>query len=100
MATKYVTAYRHYCWPVNSVTDLKLAPFHLLASEGRVHTDKNHVWHMEVGKRLADADSQLLIATPYRLVDLNDEVSQSDGIRWWEELTVSGGEGMVVKPME
>ena len=24
-----------------------LAPFHLLASEGAVHTDKDHVWHME-----------------------------------------------------
>ena len=40
-------AYRHYCWPVNSLTDLKLAPFHLLASEGKVHTDKTHVWHMD-----------------------------------------------------
>ena len=28
---RYVEAYRHYCWPVHSVNDLKLAPFHLLA---------------------------------------------------------------------
>ena len=34
-ANRYVDAYRHYCWPVRSVADLKLAPFHLLASEGR-----------------------------------------------------------------
>ena len=27
-------AYRRYCWPVNSLDDLKLAPFHLLATEG------------------------------------------------------------------
>ena len=32
----FVAAYRQYCWPVNSARDLKLAPFHLLASEGRV----------------------------------------------------------------
>jgi len=34
---RFVTAYRQYCWPVESLDDLKLAPFHLLASEGRVH---------------------------------------------------------------
>ena len=30
-----------------SLDDLQLAPFHLLASEGAVHVDKDHVWHME-----------------------------------------------------
>ncbi len=45
---RYVHEYRQYCWPVNSVDDLKLAPFHLLATEGKVHTDKRHTWHMEV----------------------------------------------------
>src|SRR5262249_48993151 len=44
---RFVAAYRQYCWSVMSLTDLKLAPFHLLASEGRVHTDKNHAWHMD-----------------------------------------------------
>ncbi len=44
----YTRAYRQYCWPVNSLGDLKLAPFHLLASEGAVHTDKPHTWHMEM----------------------------------------------------
>ena len=31
---QFVDAYRRYCWPVNSLDDWKLAPFHLLASEG------------------------------------------------------------------
>ena len=44
---QFVAAYRQYCWPVNSLDDLKLAPFHLLATEGKVHTDQDHVWHME-----------------------------------------------------
>ena len=44
---KFVAAYRQYCWSVGSLTDLKLAPFHLLATEGGVHTDKNHTWHMD-----------------------------------------------------
>src|SRR5713101_5074729 len=46
MASDYVEAYRRYCWPVNSVTDLKLAPFHLLATEGKVHIDQTNDWHM------------------------------------------------------
>jgi len=32
------------------------------------------------------------------LVDLIDENSVETGVKWWEELTASGGEGMVVKP--
>jgi len=44
----YIEAYRQYCWPVASLNDLQLAPFHVLASEGSVHTDKPHTWHMEI----------------------------------------------------
>jgi hypothetical protein len=40
----------------------------------------------------------LLLATPYRIVDVTDDASQAAGIKWWEELTVAGGEGMVVNP--
>ena len=98
---KYVDAYRQYCWPVNSVADLKLAPFHLLASEGRVHVDKDHLWHMSTLARLATAlpDSPL-VATQHRLIDLTDPADISSGIAWWQQLTSTGGEGMVVKPLE
>ena len=34
VADRFVAAYRRYCWPVHSLDDLKLAPFHLLATEG------------------------------------------------------------------
>jgi protein phosphatase len=37
MVEHYVQAYRRYCWEVRSMDDLKLAPFHLLATEGAVH---------------------------------------------------------------
>jgi protein phosphatase len=99
MTGKYIRAYQHYCWPVKSVSDLKLAPFHLLATEGRVHCDKEHVWHLATLGQLCEADSGLLLATPFKTVDLTDQASQSDSIRWWEELTAHGGEGMVVKPL-
>jgi protein phosphatase len=101
MAAQYVEAYRRYCWPVRSVLDLKLAPFHMLASEGHVYVDKDHVWHMETLAGLARAAGERspLMATNYKLVDVTSTESQTDGIRWWEELTGRGGEGMVVKPL-
>ncbi|MFS8637668.1 MAG: polynucleotide kinase-phosphatase, partial [Gemmatimonadota bacterium] len=97
---RYVDAYRRYCWDVASVADLKLAPFHLLATEGAVHTHRDHVWHMETLARICAADEEVLLATPYRVVDVTDPASQAEAIRWWEELTDRGGEGMVVKPFD
>ncbi len=95
---KYVDAYREYCWPVNSIDDLKLAPFHILATEGRVHSEKNHIWHMNtIAKYCAQGDS-LIIATNHIIVDVTDPDSIAKGTEWWENLTSSGGEGMVVKP--
>ena len=91
-------AYRHYCWPVESLEDFKLAPFHLLASEGAVHADKNHRWHMETLARLSH--DHLFIATPFQIVETHDESSCAAGVKWWEELTARGGEGMVVKPLD
>ena len=98
--TKYREAYRQYCWSVRSIDDLKLAPFHLLASESAVHTDKQHSWHMEILGRLCAADSALLLATPFRVVDVNDAASVDGATAWWTEMTAAGGEGMVVKPQD
>jgi protein phosphatase len=99
-ASRYVEAYRRYCWPVRSVDDLRLAPFHILATEGKAHIDRDHVWHMETIAEICRAGEGILRATPSRIVDLTDPESQAAGIRWWEELTGRGGEGMVVKPSE
>src|SRR5438552_1029425 len=90
-ATDYADAYRRYCWPVQSLDDLKLAPFHLLATEGRVHVDRDHVWHMDTLARLAALDAKLLVATPYRVVDFADAASVDGAVAWWEELTAHGG---------
>lgn len=99
-ARRYVDAYRRYCWPVHSIADLRLAPFHLLASEGRVHADRDHLWHMGVLARLAETGGGLFVATPHMVVETDDAESVARGISWWEELTGKGGEGMVVKPLE
>jgi 3' terminal RNA ribose 2'-O-methyltransferase Hen1 len=95
-------AYRRYCWPVQSIADLRLAPFHLLASEGRVHADRSHEWHMEILSRLCAAADGVLLATPHRVVNLTDPESEASATAWWEELTAAarGGEGMVIKPCD
>jgi protein phosphatase len=97
MVSDYIEAYRRYCWPVKSVNDLKLAPFHLLASEGKVHADKPNDWHMQTLARLAGG---IIVATPFRIIDVTNPDNEAEGIRWWEELTGRGGEGMVVKPLD
>jgi protein phosphatase len=97
---KYQQAYRNYCWEVNSVEDYKLAPFHILATEGAVHTDKNHAWHMEQIAAICKADPQMFRATPYKVVETGSEASVQAAIDWWMELTAKGGEGMVVKPYD
>ncbi len=97
---QYVAAYQHYCWPVNSVADLKIAPFHILAAEGKIFSDKDHLWHMEKLAKICATDPELLVATPNRRVDLIDPASQQSATEWWNDLTARGGEGMVVKPFQ
>jgi protein phosphatase len=99
LATAYERAYRRYSWPVQLVRDLKLAPFHLLATEGKVHVDRDHAWHMEtVGELCRSDEAGVLFATPYKEVDVTNPESEAAAISWWEEMTEGGGEGMVVKP--
>jgi protein phosphatase len=99
MLSEYVEAYRRYCWPVQSLDDLKLAPFHILASEGKAHSAQPHTWHMNSLAKLC-AVEPLLLKTPYKLVDVTNPESEAAAIQWWNELTGRGGEGMVVKPAE
>jgi protein phosphatase len=96
----FISAYRRYCWPVQSVTDLKLAPFHLLATEGAVHVERPHSWHMEELSRLCGADKELFRPTETIDVNVEDVESVQRGTRWWQDLTSRGGEGMVVKPSD
>ena len=100
LVERYRDAYRRYCWTVSGIDDLRLAPFHLLAAEGRTFVDRDHLWHMQTLARLADTGAPLLIATPHRVVDLSAQVDEDAAIAWWLALTAAGGEGMVVKPLQ
>ena len=95
---RYRAAYGRYCWEVNTLDDYRLAPFHLLASQGKVHIDKDHVWHMETLAQLS-GDDPIMVATPFVQVELADENAVEAATKWWETLTARGGEGMVVKPL-
>lgn len=86
-AEQYRDAYNRYVAPFEGIGDLVIAPFHLLASEGAVHSDKDHLWHMERAHRLAAADPALVRATEFRELNLQDGAAIADAVAWWEELT-------------
>lgn len=92
--------YRRYTWDVRGVGDIRLAPFHLLASQNRVHSGEPHTWHLELVGRLAAADPQVIMSTPAMEVDLATPESEERAVDWWTALTERGGEGIVIKPMD
>ena len=96
----YTDAYRRYCWDVKCLDDYRIAPFHILATEGKTWCSENHIWHMESIAQYMTGRDPIFMATSHLLVDLLDENSVANGVKWWEELTAAGGEGMVVKPYD
>ena len=97
-AGAFTAAYRHYCWPVDGLDGVRLAPFQVLATEGAVYHEHDHGWHLGLADRLAGAAPGLITQTRRLRVDTTDSDSAAAGIAWWEDLTAAGGEGMVVKP--
>jgi protein phosphatase len=100
MAEHFVDAYRRYCWSVDGLSGIALAPFQLLAVEGTVHALTAHPWHMRIVERLVAADPHTFRVTANVEVDLDDPESEAAAVAWWEEFTRGGGEGMVVKPVD
>lgn len=96
-AGAFTQAYGHYCWPTEGLEGLKLAPFHLLATRGKVYSDQKHQWHLETLKRYLGG-APCFYPTDYRVVDLEDADQVRQACLWWEELTAAGGEGAVIKP--
>jgi protein phosphatase len=96
-ARSYTAAYRHYVWPVHSLADVRLAPFQVLAGSAGTFFSRDHLWHLSAAERLAAADP-LIVPTRHIVADLGDEGSGAAVTAWWEQLTGSGGEGMVAKP--
>jgi polynucleotide kinase-phosphatase len=94
-AALFRDAYARYCWPVDGLEGIKLAPFQILACEGRNTALEPHAWHLST---LALLDSPLIARTEHVFVDLGSPESRAAATAWWESMTAAGGEGMVVKP--
>ena len=99
---RFVAAYRQLLLAGGRrSTDLKLAPFHLLATEGRgPHRQGPRLAHGDAGRRSAGPTRSCCWRRRYQVVDVTDPASEAAGVAWWEELTGRGGEGMVVKPLD
>ncbi|WP_182906822.1 polynucleotide kinase-phosphatase [Microbispora sp. H13382] len=95
-AALFRDAYARYCWPVSGLDGVRLAPFQILACEGRATAvEEPHEWHL---KTLGLMDSPLVAPTRHVFVSLDSPREREAAVAWWTALTEAGGEGMVVKP--
>ncbi|MFE6802121.1 polynucleotide kinase-phosphatase [Streptomyces sp. NPDC057681] len=100
-AAAFTDAYRRYCWPTDGLDGVRLAPFQILAVQGRSLAALPHDEQLALIDRMVEHDGSGLLQTTRRLfVDTGDEASVGAGVDWWLEMTGRGGEGMVVKPVE
>ncbi|MFH9964268.1 polynucleotide kinase-phosphatase [Streptomyces mirabilis] len=99
-AAAFTEAYRRYCWPTQGLEGVRLAPFQILAVQGRSLAAVPHDEQLALIDRLVEHDGSGLLQTTRRLfVDTGDAESVRRGVDWWLEMTGRGGEGMVVKPV-
>ncbi|MEU1480375.1 polynucleotide kinase-phosphatase [Streptomyces sp. NPDC005760] len=99
-ASAFTDAYRRYCWTTDGLDGVRLAPFQILAVQGRSLAGLPHDEQLDLLDRLVEHDGTGLLQTTRRLyVDTGDPESVRAGIDWWLEMTGRGGEGMVVKPL-
>ncbi|TCR23078.1 polynucleotide kinase-phosphatase [Streptomyces sp. BK205] len=99
-AGAFTDAYRRYCWTTDGLEGVRLAPFQVLAVQGRSLAGLPHDEQLALLDRLVEHDPTGLLQTTRRLyVDTGDPESVRAGVDWWLEMTGRGGEGMVVKPL-
>ncbi|MFF7762461.1 polynucleotide kinase-phosphatase [Streptomyces griseorubiginosus] len=99
-AGAFTDAYRRYCWTTDGLDGVRLAPFQILAVQGRSLAGLPHDEQLALLDRLVEHDPTGLLRTTRRLyVDTGDPESVRAGVDWWLEMTGRGGEGMVVKPL-
>ena len=95
-ATAFRDAYSTYSRPTDGLDGITVAPFQILAAEGRaLALTESHEWHLV---ELSKLGGDLITATRHRFVDLASVQERAEAAEWWLELTECGGEGIVVKP--
>lgn len=80
-AEAFTTAYGRYCWPVNGLNGVRLAPFQILAAEGSNYAVRDHNWHLDRIDRLIASDPNLFTPTRRMVVNLATAASApADGV--------------------
>lgn len=87
--------FQKYCWEINDIDQIQIAPFHLLAHSRETFFDKPHTWHMEMNKEFSKMEN-LFVETEYMIID--NAASEEEAIKWWDAITSDGHEGIVIKP--
>lgn len=95
-AQVFKEVFQKYCWEINEIDQIQIAPFHVLAHSNETFFDKPHTWHMEMNKEFSLMDN-LFVETEFMVID--DTASEEEVIKWWEDITSDGHEGIVIKPV-
>ncbi|MBM7702086.1 polynucleotide kinase-phosphatase [Metabacillus iocasae] len=94
-AQTFKEVFQHYCWDIQEISHIQIAPFHVLAHSNETFFNQSHMWHMDKNREFAQC-SDLFVETDYKII--HDEASEAEVIQWWEDMTSEGHEGIVVKP--
>ena len=99
MVSNFNETFQKQLTEVKSLEDIQYTPFHLMASEGKVHFDKDHTWHLEHLSKLCKNQPKLnlLKELSYQLLDLENQDSYQKALKWWDEQVASGSAGAVIK---
>lgn len=94
-ARTFRDVFQKYCWDVEDIGDIRIAPFHTLAHSTGAFWDQTHEWHMEQNREFSRM-STMMMETEYRVIA--GRADEDEVIRWWDEITAEGHEGIVIKP--
>ncbi|MCV9964948.1 polynucleotide kinase-phosphatase [Pararhizobium sp. BT-229] len=96
-ADRFDKVWRGYSWETPTLDDVRIAPFHVLASEGRVHSNERHSQHMRWIDKLLGRDP-IFTSTDFAEVSLHSPAALEAVVDKWMDDTARGAEGIVVKP--
>ena len=94
-AHTFSEVFQKYCWTIEDINSIQIAPFHLLAHSNQTFFDQPHTWHMGMNREFAN-QSKIFVETDYKVI--TDETSEEEVIKWWNDMTSDGHEGIVIKP--
>lgn len=94
-AHAFSEVFQKYCWEIEDINSIQIAPFHVLAHSNQTFFDQPHTWHMWMNREFAN-QSKIFVGTEYKVI--TDEASEEEVIKWWQDMTSEGHEGIVIKP--